>query len=61
MKTNKSKKSVQVTMSNVETPKGMKDFPPEEQIIRQELIDKLKVIFEKYGFSPIETPTLELL
>ena len=45
----------------VETPKGMRDYLPEEQIVRQELIDKLKRIFEKYGFSPLETPAMEML
>ena len=45
----------------VETPKGMKDFLPEEQIVRQDLIDKLKKIFEKYGFSPLDTPAIEML
>jgi histidyl-tRNA synthetase len=48
-------------MVRIETPKGMKDYLPEEQIVRQELIDKLKRIFEKYGFSPLETPAMEML
>jgi histidyl-tRNA synthetase len=61
MKTNKNKQSNASTMSSIETPKGMKDYLPEEQIIRQELIDKLKNIFEKYGFSPLETPAMEML
>ena len=57
----KSKKSVSSNMSKVETPKGMRDFLPEEQIVRQELIDKLRKIFEKYGFSPLDTPAMEYL
>jgi len=60
MKTNKNKESIRNSMSKVETPKGMRDFLPEEQIARQELMDKLRRIFEKYGFSPIETPTMEM-
>jgi histidyl-tRNA synthetase len=61
MKTNKNKQSKTNIMSNIETPKGMRDYLPEAQIVRQELIDKLKRIFEKYGFSPLETPAMEML
>jgi len=48
-------------MASVETPKGMRDFLPEEQILRQDIINKIKKIFEKYGFSPLDTPALEYL
>lgn len=44
---------------NLERAKGTKDFPPEEKIARQEVIDKLGAIFELYGFSPLETPIIE--
>ncbi|MBW3020485.1 ATP phosphoribosyltransferase regulatory subunit, partial [Candidatus Woesearchaeota archaeon] len=43
---------------NLDRAKGTRDFPPEEKILRDKVIDKIKVIFEKYGFSPLETPTL---
>ena len=43
----------------LETAKGVRDFPPEEKIIRQEIVDTLKRVFERYGFSPLETPILE--
>lgn len=39
--------------------KGTRDFPPEEKIIRQQVIDRLRAIFELYGYSPLETPILE--
>ena len=42
-------------------PKGTKDFLPEEQIIKQEIIDILRKTFEKYGYNPLETPLLEYL
>lgn len=45
----------------LETAKGVRDFPQEEKIIRDEVINKLKNIFEIYGFNPIETPILERL
>lgn len=38
--------------------KGTKDFLPQEQIIRNKVIDILKDNFEKYGYLPIETPML---
>jgi len=37
----------------------MRDFPPEEKILRDEVISVLKGIFELYGFSPLETPVVE--
>ncbi len=37
----------------------MRDFPPEEKILRDEVISILKSIFELYGFSPLETPVVE--
>ncbi len=39
--------------------KGTRDFLLEEMIIRQKVIEKIKSIFEIYGFQPLETPALE--
>src|SRR3989304_3578359 len=39
--------------------KGFRDFLPKEAKKRQHLIDKLRNIFELYGFEPLETPALE--
>jgi len=39
--------------------KGTRDYLPEEEIIREEILSIIKKIFEKYGFSPIETPIIE--
>lgn len=41
--------------------KGTRDFLPEEMIPREEIIEKLKIIFQKYGFQPLETPSIEFL
>ncbi len=41
------------------TLKGFRDFLPKEAKKRLFVIQKLKAVFEKYGFEPIETPTLE--
>ncbi len=43
----------------LQLPKGVRDFPPEEKILREELIGKLSRVFERYGFNPLETPTFE--
>ena len=39
--------------------KGFRDFLPEEQIARQEMVQNIRKSYELFGFSPIETPTLE--
>ncbi|RJQ15583.1 histidine--tRNA ligase [Candidatus Woesearchaeota archaeon] len=43
----------------IETAKGVRDFPAEETIIRNEMMNKIITVFENYGFSPLETPTIE--
>lgn len=44
-----------------QTLKGFRDFLPEETKKRQWLKNKMEEVFEKWGFVPIETPTLEPL
>ena len=39
--------------------KGTRDFLPEEKIARNVIVDILRRTFEKYGFDPLETPSLE--
>ncbi len=39
--------------------KGMRDFLPTDKIVREEIITKIKSVFKRYGFVPIETPVLE--
>lgn len=38
--------------------KGTADFLPEEQIVRNQIINELKTTFELYGYLPLETPIL---
>lgn len=38
--------------------KGTFDFAPEEMAVRNEIIGKLKNVFELYGYMPLETPIL---
>lgn len=41
-------------------PKGTRDFLPKEVAKRNYIFNTIKGVFEKYGFSPIETPSFEL-
>lgn len=41
--------------------KGFQDILPEDLIPRKKLIARIEAIFERYGFSPLETPALEHL
>jgi len=43
------------------TPKGMRDFSPYVMFRRDYIFSVVKSAFEKYGFSPIETPAMENL
>ncbi|MGC9149817.1 MAG: histidine--tRNA ligase [Candidatus Micrarchaeia archaeon] len=40
--------------------KGVKDYLPKEQVLREKIIDLLKKTFVKYAFEPMETSILEL-
>jgi histidyl-tRNA synthetase len=39
--------------------KGVRDFPPEEKILRDRIINTIKETLEIYGYNPIELPILE--
>lgn len=38
--------------------KGTRDFLPEDMLKRNSVMNTLKTLFERYGYSPIETPIL---
>jgi histidyl-tRNA synthetase len=42
-----------------QTPKGFRDFLPPDAIKRKFVLDKITSVFEKFGFDPLETPSLE--
>lgn len=42
-----------------QTLKGFRDFLPEEKRQRDFVASKIVEIFERFGFAPVETPTLE--
>lgn len=39
--------------------KGFRDYPPSEQLAREELLSELRRSFELMGFLPLQTPSLE--
>lgn len=45
--------------ANLQPLKGFRDFLPEESLKRQFVLDKIRNIFNLFGFSPLETPALE--
>lgn len=44
---------------NTQTLKGFRDFLPSKMRKRQYVINKLRGVFESFGFEPLETPALE--
>lgn len=45
-------------MTQFKNLKGSYDYLPQKQILREEIKNILSSIFQKYGFSPVETPIL---
>jgi histidyl-tRNA synthetase len=41
------------------TPKGTRDFSPDEMMRRNFIFDTIRSVFKKYGYQPIETPAME--
>jgi len=48
-------------MSKPSIPQGTRDFSPAEVRKRQYIFNTLRIIFELYGFQPLETPSMENL
>ncbi|BCX14593.1 MAG: histidine--tRNA ligase [Patescibacteria group bacterium] len=38
---------------------GFRDMLPEQMLPREQMIQKIKTVFERYGYSPLETPAIE--
>ena len=47
--------------SQVNPPRGMRDFLPLEKNIREGLINKIAYSYSSHGFQEIETPAMELI
>ena len=48
-----------MTKMGLQTPKGFRDFLPQQAAARAYLLGKLKTAVERFGFEPLETPALE--
>src|SRR5258708_1564344 len=48
-----------MSIQPVQTLKGFRDFLPEEKRKRDYVQSKMQAVFERFGFAPLETPTLE--
>lgn len=46
-------------MTTVQTLKGFRDFLPEEKRKRDFVAQKMRQVYQRFGFAPLETPTLE--
>ncbi len=42
-------------------PKGTRDFSPKEMVRRNYIFDTIKMVFKKYGYAEIQTPSMENL
>jgi len=40
-------------------PKGTRDFSPAEMVKRNYIFDTIRSIYQRYGYLPIETPSME--
>lgn len=48
-------------MEGRSTPKGMRDFLPDDMEVRNEVMDRIAKSYRSYGFMPMETPAMEYL
>ena len=47
--------------SQINPPRGMRDFLPTEKTVRNDLLSKIVVTYASHGFQEIETPALEAI
>ena len=40
-------------------PKGTRDFSPKEMVKRNFIFDTIRSVYQRYGYLPIETPSME--
>lgn len=48
-------------MQKPSIPKGTRDFAPDVMLKREWLFNTIKTVFRKYGYMPLETPSMENL
>jgi histidyl-tRNA synthetase len=48
-----------MSKASLQTLKGFRDFLPEDMKTRSEVVTRITKVFQKYGFTEIQTPALE--
>ncbi|MCK6472984.1 MAG: histidine--tRNA ligase [Planctomycetes bacterium] len=48
-------------MAKLQAPSGFRDFLPDAQRKRNELIRRIRAVYESFGYEPMETPCMENL
>ncbi|MDQ3541344.1 MAG: histidine--tRNA ligase family protein, partial [Chloroflexota bacterium] len=41
--------------------KGFRDYTPDQMLLRQEVISRFRQVFERHGYEPVDTPTIEYM
>lgn len=41
--------------------KGFRDYMPPQMLLRQEVLNRIRRVFEQHGFDPLDTPVLEYM
>src|SRR3989344_2033982 len=42
-----------------DSPGGFRDYLPRQMQVRQKMLAKIREVFERFGFDPLETPATE--
>lgn len=45
---------------SLKTPKGTRDYGPQQMALRQGVLDKIVTVFKRHGAESIDTPVFEL-
>jgi len=54
-----SDKSNKPTKLKARLPRGLADRGPAEIAATRQMVEAIRLVFERYGFEPVETPTIE--
>lgn len=57
----KNNNNTKMAVQKPTIPKGTRDFSPVEMSRRNYIFDTIRTVFKRYGFAPLETPTMENL
>ncbi len=54
-----AKKNKKTARPKARLPKGVRDVGPDEMRATAEMLTKIRSVYERYGFEPLETPAME--